>query len=93
MGIDVLLATFAYSPLIPEASQVAYPGYQQALAENNEVIRGVALSTEAQLFDVAQHMPTDRHYYTDGYHFTEIGNEIRARLFGDFLLQHGTFED
>jgi lysophospholipase L1-like esterase len=86
--LDVMLMTFAYSPAFPN-EVVASPEYQHGLEEGNEVVKRVAAMTGTNLFDLAGLMPTDPIYYTDGVHFTGQGNEVRARLLGDFIHEQG----
>lgn len=87
-GIEVILATFVYSPDFKYV-QVSSPEYQSALAEHNDVIRLITASTEAHLFDFASLMPTNEKYFTDGVHFTFEGNQLRANLFADFIIESG----
>lgn len=85
-NIDILLTTFTYNPSFPNSSS-SYPEYQTAIDEENEIIRTIANTTETYLFDLANLMPTKKEYYTDGYHFTETGNKLRAKLIGTFILE------
>ncbi len=87
--IDVVLATFAYSPLFTKEPRVSSEEYRSAYAEQNEVIRQVAVGTGAYLYDFAQEMPTDEQYFADGRHFTAEGNRLRARLFAAYLVDSG----
>lgn len=88
-GIDVVLASFAYSPDFPEEPRVTAPEYQRAIVEHNEVLRSVARSTGAAFFDFAAVFPTDRRYFTDGRHNNEEGAALKAKLFADFLVESG----
>lgn len=88
-GIDVVLASFAYSPDFPEEPRVTAPEYQREIVEHNEVLRSVARSTGAAFFDFAAVFPTDRRYFTDGRHNNEEGAALKAKLFADFLVESG----
>ena len=88
-GVRCVLATFAYSNEFPENPRVAHGVYRAAMEEGNAIVRAVAADTPAHLFDFAAVMPRDRRYYTDGRHFTEAGNRLRARLFADELIGAG----
>jgi lysophospholipase L1-like esterase len=87
--IDVVLVTFAYSPLFTKQPRVSSEEYRSAYAEQNEVIRQVAAGTGAYLYDFAQEMPTDEQYFADGRHFTAEGNRLRAGLFAAYLVDSG----
>lgn len=82
-GVEVRYLTFAHSRRFRDSELVA-PEFGVAIDEHNEIVRRVAGG--ARLFDFARAMPDERRYYTDGYHFTAAGNETRARLIADFLL-------
>lgn len=83
-GADVILATFAYSPAFPD-EVTSHPEYQRAIEEGNQAIRRVASATGVYLLDLARLMPADPAYYTDGIHFTAAGNQLRARLLGEYI--------
>lgn len=86
--IAVVLATFAYSPDFDEP-YVSTPEYQAAYDDMNAVVRHIAVTTPATVYDFAADMPTNREYFTDGRHFTAQGNQLRAELFGTFLAESG----
>jgi lysophospholipase L1-like esterase len=85
-GSQVVLATFAYSPLFDDEPTVSSREYRSALDEGNEVVKRVGVATGVPVYDFAAEMPNDRRYFTDGRHFTIEGNRMRATLFADFLL-------
>lgn len=88
-GAEVVLATFAYSPLFDDEPTVSSKEYRSALDEGNDVVARVGMATGVPVYDFAAEMPEDKRYFTDGRHFTREGNELRARLFADFLLAQG----
>lgn len=85
--VDVLLATWAYSPLLNDyASDEAY---QQGFQENNRVVADVANSHDVFLFDYAAVMPQDASYWADGRHANEAGALLKAELFAEFIQSQG----
>lgn len=92
--IEPMLMTFAYSPLYDEEDfpRVASPEYQLAYEQQNAMIRRLAEETETLCFDLEAVMPDDTQYYTDGRHYTEAGNRLRAQLIGDFILASGVLD-
>jgi lysophospholipase L1-like esterase len=88
-GVDVVLASFAYSPDFPEEPRVTSPEYRRAIVEHNDVLRSVAERDGAAFFDFAAVFPTDRRYFTDGRHNNEEGAALKAKLFADFLVDSG----
>ena len=88
--VEVLLATWAYSPYLSDyASQ---PYHQQGLEENNSVVREVAISHHVPLFDFAEVMPQDTRYWADGRHSNEAGAALKASLFAEYLHSEGLLE-
>ena len=84
--IEVVLVTFAHSPAFAGA-RTSSDEYRMAYDEHNQVLK--SLSGPAHVFDFAAAMPDDEIYYTDGRHFTALGNKKRAELLVEFLLdQH-----
>ncbi|HET9062061.1 MAG TPA: SGNH/GDSL hydrolase family protein [Candidatus Binatia bacterium] len=87
--VNVVLASFAYSPDFPEEPRVTAPEYRRAIAAHNDVLRAVAERSGAAFFDFAAVFPTDRRYFTDGRHNNEEGAALKAKLFADFLVTSG----
>lgn len=82
--VEVVVATFAYSPVFQESPWISTEVYRRGYAEHQEVVRGLA--AEAHVFDFAKLMPTDRKYFSDGLHYTALGNQLRADLYADYLI-------
>ena len=82
-GIEVLFATWAYSPYLNDYASKDY--YQQGFQENNEVVREVANRHHVPLFDFAAVMPQDAKYWADGRHVNEAGALEKATLFAEFI--------
>lgn len=91
-GIDTVLATFAWSPEFPGHPRVTSDEYQGALAEMNDVVRAVAVATDAHLFDF-QPLFTEARWFTDGRHTNPEGAARKAELFARFLLDAGLVGD
>ena len=83
--IDVLVSTFATSPIFDEPT-VASDEYVFALAQHNDLTRQVAQSTGTAFYDFAADFSDDPALFTDGRHMTQLGNRIRAQLVGDFVI-------
>lgn len=84
--VETVLLTFAYSSLFPDEPRVNHPVYTRAMDEGNAIVRKVADETPARLYDFASVMPDDTRYFTDGRHFTREGNELRAEVTANFLI-------
>ena len=85
-GIDVVLSSFAYSPLFTDQPKVASDEYIAAYKENNRLLKAMANDTNQHFFDFAEKFPTEKRWYTDGRHVNEAGALLKAELFGDFLI-------
>lgn len=85
--IEVLFATWAYSPYLNDYASKDY--YQQGFQENNEVVKEVAKRHHIPLFDFAAFMPQDAQYWADGRHVNEAGALEKAVLFAEFIHSQG----
>jgi lysophospholipase L1-like esterase len=85
--IDVVLGSFAYSPLFTDQPRVSSEEYIAAFEEHNGIIEKVASESEVSFFDFADRFPEDRMYFTDGRHMTPEGAKLKATLFGEFLIR------
>jgi lysophospholipase L1-like esterase len=85
--VDVLLATWASSPLLNDYA--SREDYRQGFAENNRVVTEVANSHSVSLFDYAAVMSQDASYWADGRHANEAGASLKAGLFAEFIDMHG----
>ncbi len=86
-GVSVMLATWAYAPGFGDYADKAY--YQQAFAEQNDIIRRLGESHQVPVFDFAAVMPQEKQYWADGRHVNEQGARLKAELFAQFLDQNG----
>lgn len=91
-GVEVVLSTFPYHPSWTGNHPMAHPAYRAAIEETNRVTLQVAAAAEVYAFDLAARVPADEALYTDGYHFTREGNELRGRLLAGMLIERGLIE-
>jgi lysophospholipase L1-like esterase len=89
-GVEVVLATWAYSPFLRDYA--SKPAYQLGFEENNSVAREVAISHHIPLFDFAGVMPQDPKYWADGRHSNAAGAALKASLFAEYLQSEGLLE-
>jgi lysophospholipase L1-like esterase len=89
-GVEIMFATWAYSPYLNDYASKAY--YQQGFKENNEVVVEVANSHHIPLFDFAEVMPQDAKFWADGRHVNEAGALEKANLFAEFIQAQGLIE-
>ena len=87
-GIKVVLATFAYSPEFRDVAMFATAEGQRALAEGNQVVRSMAATPGAHVFDFEEAFPKDPQLFVDGQHVNEKGARIKARLFAEYLVEN-----
>ena len=85
-GIEVVLSSFAWSPLFTDQPKVASDEYISAYEENNRLLQAMATETDQHFFDFAAKFPTEKRWYSDGRHVNESGAQLKAELFGDFLI-------
>lgn len=86
--IDVLLSTWAYSPLpfdVPGGDFMTEPYRQRAVEEHNAIIVELAREFEVDLIDFADIMPEDVRYWVDGLHLNTIGARLQAEAYAPFI--------
>lgn len=84
--IKVVLASFAHSPLFTEKPRASSEEYILAYKEHNQLLETIAAATDEHFFDFAKIFPTEKRWYTDGRHVNEEGAQLKAELFGEFLI-------
>jgi lysophospholipase L1-like esterase len=89
-NVQILFSTWAHSPYLHDYASEAY--YQQGFRENNDVVKAVATSHGIPLFDFASVMPQDAKYWADGRHVNEAGASVKARLFAEYIHDHGLID-
>ncbi len=85
-GVSVAFASWAHSPHFGDYAST--DAYQVGFKESNDILKEVAATHGAHLFDFAAVMPNDKRYWADGRHVNEEGALMKARLFAEFL--HGS---
>jgi lysophospholipase L1-like esterase len=86
--IKVVISSFAHSPLFTDQPFVSSEEYALAYKENNGILKEIAKTTGVHFFDFAGKFPSSKRYYTDGRHVNEEGSQLKAQLFGDFLIEN-----
>jgi lysophospholipase L1-like esterase len=86
-GVQVMLATWAHSPLMNDYAATAH--YERGFREGNEVVRQVGARFGAPVFEFADVMPPDTVYWRDGRHVNEAGALKKAQLFAAFIHEAG----
>lgn len=86
-GIEVVLSSFAYSSLFAEHPRVSSQEYISAYEEHNLLLEKIAEEMDVHFLDFAGEFPTERRWYTDGRHVNEEGAQLKAELFGAFLIE------
>lgn len=87
-GIKVVLASFAHSKLFSDVPFASAEEYVSAYEEMSRLLQEISDSTDAHFFDFAGRFPEDKRYWTDGFHVNEEGAQLKAQLFGEFLIEH-----
>lgn len=77
--VRVVLCTFAYSKEFPARDYIGHPAVQASIDRGNDVVRTLGLATGTQVVDLAPEL-VDKALFTDGVHFTFVGNQRRAAL-------------
>lgn len=85
--VQILFSTWAHSPYLNDYASKDY--YQAAFKENNDVVKAVASELKIPMFDFAAVMPQEAIYWADGRHVNESGAVIKARLFAQYIHDHG----
>ncbi|HEX6810040.1 MAG TPA: GDSL-type esterase/lipase family protein [Planctomycetota bacterium] len=79
-GVRVVLATFAFSREFPHATYIGHPAVQAAIEATNEIVRRLGQETQTEVIDLERELVA-RELFTDGMHFNEAGNRVRAERF------------
>ncbi len=90
-SIEIILSTYSFSPISVETDTELY---RIAVDEHNAMIKKVAIDKNVAIFDFKALMPLDSLYWKeDGIHLNEKGNELKGRLFADFISGSIELED
>ena len=99
-GIEVVLATFTHLKREQPGLRSSWntPEYWIAIEEHNEILGEISVATGSYLFDFAAVFPKEERYFsrirrwgeefTDIYHLNAPGNELKAKMFADFLSEN-----
>ncbi len=87
-GIDVILATFAYSPYFKNQPRVSSEEHISAFEEMNIILINIARENRIRLFDFANLFPKDKRYFVDGRHTTVEGTKLKAKLFAEYIIEN-----
>ena len=88
MGTEVLLLTWAYSPLdfpIDGGGGMVYKHLQDGVDEHNAIVRRLAKEEGTLFYDMAASMPIDVDYWVNGVHMKPAGTAEMARQLADYL--------
>ncbi|MBN2059271.1 MAG: hypothetical protein JW882_02535 [Deltaproteobacteria bacterium] len=83
--IEVLIVTFAYSPLFYDRPRAASEEYVSSYEEHNDILKLIAEETGVHLFDLASLFPKGKEYFVDGRHVNIEGSKLQARLLANFI--------
>lgn len=95
MSSDVLLLTWAYSPLdFPEAGGggMVQQHLQDGVDEHNAIVRRLADEESTLFFDLAASMPIDEQYWVNGVHMQAAGTAEMARQIAENLAASGVLD-
>lgn len=92
-GVTVLLSSFAYSPLFEDQPRASSEEYIAAYREMNALLSVISEDMVVSFFDFASAFPIDKEYYVDGRHVSEKGSQLKAELFGNFLIENDLLRD
>ena len=76
-GVRVVLATFAFSREFPLATYIGHPAVQASVEATNAIVRRLGQQTQTEVVDFERELVA-KELFTDGMHFTEAGNRVRA---------------
>ncbi len=91
-GVQVVFSSWTYYPEATTGSfnLMALDYRQQAIAEQNEVLRSLGADTSAAFYDLHADYPLDRAlWFDDGIHMTPAGTRVQAELYATFLVESG----
>lgn len=89
-NVQILFSTWAHSPYLNDYASTDY--YQAGFKENNDVVKAVASERDIPVFDFAAVMPQEAIYWADGRHVNEAGALIKARLYAQYIDDHGLID-
>jgi len=88
MNSDVMLVTWAYSPIdfpIAGGGGMVHQHLQYGADEHNAIVRRLAEAEGTLFYDLAASMPTDEQYWVNGVHMKAAGTAEMARQIAAYL--------
>ena len=95
MNSEVLLLTWAYSPLdfpIEGGGGMVYTYLQDGVDEHNAIVRKIAEEEGTLFYDLAASMPIDQKFWVNGIHMKAAGTAEMARQLAEYLVSTGALE-
>ena len=95
MNSEVLLLTWAYSPLdfpIGGGGGMVYQYLQTGVDEHNAIIREIADEEDTLFYDLEASMPNDKMYWVNGIHMKASGAAEMARQIAAYLAETGALD-
>ena len=92
MNSEVLLLTWAYSPLdfpIEGGGGMVYTYLQDGVDEHNAIVRKIAEEEGTLFYDLAASMPIDQKFWVNGIHMKAAGTAEMARQVAEYLISTG----
>jgi len=89
MNSEVLLLTWAYSPLdfpIEGGGGMVYAYLQDGVDEHNAIVRKIAEEEGTLFYDLAASMPIDQKFWVNGIHMKAAGTAEMARQVAEYLV-------
>lgn len=85
-GTQVVLSTFVYSDEFPDYSpQLALEGFKKGIEEHNTIMRDLGSKHQTPVIDFENELPNEKEMFTDGIHFSLLGNEKRVSIIANYL--------
>lgn len=91
-AVQVVFSSWTYypDPTANDMNLMALDYRQEAIAEQNEVLRRLGEETSAEFYDLHAAFPYNPDYWLpDGIHMTPPGTAHQARLYAEFLVDSG----
>lgn len=85
-NVSVMVVTWAHSNQLGDYA--SYPYYEKAFAEQNEMLKELGRKNNVPVYDYASEMPIDKKYWVDGRHVSELGAEIKGKLYAQFIIKN-----
>jgi lysophospholipase L1-like esterase len=94
--IQVLLSTWAYFPDAGDFGVINFMAAefrQAAIAEHNAIIRAIGADFDVPVYDLFNRMAYNPEFWSDGQHVNELGAQVQAQHYADFLVENALLPD